>query len=263
MVKKLKKKRAGDETGSTINIKAIERRLPPKKPRSHNILIKFKNIHKSFPVGKQTIEVLKGINLNFYSGEFAIIYGPSGCGKSTLLHLLLGLEPPTKGRVYLRGQNIYTLKPDQRTNFRRKKLGMVFQQSNWIKSLSVWQNVAYPLWLDGQSEAAAKQQAGEALAEVEMSEFARYHPLELSGGQQQRVALARAIVTNPYILVADEPTGNLDSRSSAEIITLLTKLNRLKRRMILMVTHNTSFLSFATRRVGMRDGLIVKDENDD
>lgn len=246
----------------SINIQEIEARLPSKKPRSHHSVIKLDWVYKSFPVGKQQIQVLKGVNLNLYSGEFVIVYGPSGCGKSTFLHTVLGLEPPSKGKVMLRGQNLYSLKPDERTNYRRKKIGMVFQQSNWVKSLSVWQNVAYPLWLDGWKESDAKVRAYRVLEEIGLQEHANYHPLELSGGQQQRVAVARALATEPYIIIADEPTGNLDSNTGADLMILLAKLNRDDRRMILMVTHDTGFLSLATRRIGMKDGEIVSDEND-
>jgi len=246
----------------SINIQEIEARLPPKKSRSHHSVIKLDRVYKSFPVGKQQIQVLKGLNLNLYSGEFVIVYGPSGCGKSTFLHTVLGLEPPSRGKVMLRGQNLYSLKPDERTNYRRKKIGMVFQQSNWIKSLSVWQNVAYPLWLDGWKESDAKVRAYQVLEEIGLHEHANYHPLELSGGQQQRVAVARALATEPYIIIADEPTGNLDSNSGADLMILLAKLNRDDRRMILMVTHDTGFLPLATRRIGMKDGEVVSDEND-
>lgn len=246
----------------SINIQDIEKRLPAKKSRSHHVLVKLDKVYKSFTVGNQKIEVLKGVDLNLYSGEFIIVYGPSGCGKSTFLHTVLGLEPPTSGKVYLRGQDLYALKPDELTNYRRQKIGMVFQQANWIKSLCVWQNIAYPLWLDGQDEKTAQAMALKSLAEVEMTAFADYHPLELSGGQQQRIALARALSIEPYIIIADEPTGNLDSSSGADLMVLLAKLNRVDRRMILMVTHDVGFLPLATRKIGMKDGAVIIDETD-
>lgn len=246
----------------TIDIDAIESRLPPKQERSHHIVVKVNKLHKSFDLGKQKVHVLKGIDLNLYSGEFVVIYGPSGCGKSTFLHTILGLEPPDRGRVYLRQEEIYKMNQDQRTNFRRQKIGMVFQQSNWIKSMSVLGNVTYPLWLDGWQEDEAEEKALEMLAEVDMADFAHYHPNELSGGQQQRVSLARAMVTDPWIIMTDEPTGNLDSESGTEIMTMLTRLNRKDRRMIIMVTHDVGFLPLATRRVAMKDGKIIADEHD-
>jgi putative ABC transport system ATP-binding protein len=197
-----------------------------------------------------------------YSGEFAIIYGPSGCGKSTLLHTILGLEQPTRGQVILREENLYTMPTDEQRKFRREKIGMVFQQSNWIKSLNVWENVAYPLWLSGMSKAESKERAMEVLGEVDMDRMATHQPMELSGGQQQRVSLARALSTKPWMIIADEPTGNLDTRSSEEIITLITRLNREDKRMVLMVTHELSFLELANRRIGLQDGKVVYDSHD-
>lgn len=245
-----------------IDIKKIEARLPAKKRRSHHEVVKLKGVEKSFVTGRSQTKVLKGIDLVLYSGEFIIVYGPSGCGKSTLLHTIIGLEPPNSGKVFLRGVDLYQLDSDQRAQIRRKKIGMVFQQSNWIKSLKVWENVAYPLWLEGMEDSLAKKKAIEVLQEVGMEQFFDYHPMELSGGQQQRVALARALITDPWIIVADEPTGNLDTQSGEEIIKILARLNREKRRMILMVTHEINFLPIATRRIGIKDGEVVKDEHD-
>jgi putative ABC transport system ATP-binding protein len=246
----------------SINIKAIEAKLPPKRGRSHHIAIELQHVFKSFTVSGKHIPVLKDVDLSFYSGEFAVLYGPSGCGKSTFLHTVLGLEPPTRGKVFLREENLYDMTNDERTNFRREKIGMVFQQSNWIKSLKVWENIAYPLYLSGMQEKEAKERAIDTLMEVNLAKFANNSPMELSGGQQQRVALARALSTDPWIIIADEPTGNLDTEAGSEIISLLCHLNREKHRMILMVTHDMGFLPLATRRVAMRDGRIVFDEHD-
>jgi putative ABC transport system ATP-binding protein len=246
-----------------VSIKEIESRLPPKQPRSHHVVIKLQNVSKSFGQGVARNEVLKDVSLNFYSGEFSIVSGPSGSGKSTFLHAVLGLEPPTKGRVYLRGIELYKdLTPDERTQYRREKIGMVFQQSNWIKSLKVWENVAYPVWLSGLNEKQARERAHEVLEEVGLVDWADHQPGELSGGQQQRVSLARALATDPGIIIADEPTGNLDTHSSADIITLLARLNREHRRMVLMVTHDIHLLPIANRRVVLRDGRIVHDDHD-
>jgi len=257
-----KKKQDDKSPVAPIDIKKIEEKLPNKKTRSHHIAVKSKGLYKSFKLGKRRIPVLKDINLNLYSGEFVIVYGPSGCGKSTFLHTILGLEAPTRGEIFLRRHNLYEMDNDKRTNFRREKIGMVFQQSNWIKSLNVWENVAYPLWLSGYTKEKSKQRALEVLEELEMGTYAYNQPTELSGGEQQRVSLARALSTNPWIIMADEPTGNLDTTSSEEIILLLARLNREKRRMILMVTHELSFLPIATRRVGIKDGEVVYDEKD-
>jgi len=245
-----------------IDIAAIEDKLPQKRPRSHHVLVKAEKLVKSFDIGGKPQRILKDIDLSLYSGEFVVVYGPSGCGKSTFLHTVLGLEKPTRGKVFLRGQDIYKMDNDERTNFRRQKIGMVFQQANWIKSLSVWENVAYPLLISGFGDVEAKARAFEVLKDVGIMEMANKKPAELSGGQQQRVALARALSTDPWIIMADEPTGNLDTASSAEIITLLAKLNRVQHRTIIMVTHDMNFLQLATRRIAMTDGRVVADDHD-
>jgi len=246
-----------------IDVEALEKKLPPKTPRSHHVVVKVDKVGKSFPVGDSTVAVLHDVSLNLYAGEFAIISGPSGSGKSTLLHSILGLEPPSRGKVIMRDVDLYNDLDEQgRTRFRRDKVGVVFQQSNWIKSLSVIENVSYPLWLAGEKKSSARQTSMNWLEQVELAEWADHHPSELSGGQQQRVALARAMVTDPGIIVADEPTGNLDSEASEDMIALLAKLNREKNKLILMVTHNLSLLPIATRRIVLKDGRIVYDQHD-
>lgn len=247
---------------AAIDITEIESKLPPKVERSHHEVVKIRKLKKSFAVGHTFVHILKDISATLYSGEFVMIYGPSGCGKSTLLHSILGLEPPTSGSIFLRGKDLYAMESEERTNFRREKIGMVFQQSNWIKSLSVLENVAYPLFLSGYKYIDAIKKAQETLQEVEMGSYAKQRPTELSGGQQQRIAMARAIITDPWILIADEPTGNLDTQASSDIMHLLALLNRKKRRMVVMVTHEINFLPIATRRIGMKDGAIIYDEHD-
>ena len=247
---------------SILNIEEVEKKLSEKMPRSHHAVVQLRKIKKEFKLGVADVEVLKGIDLTLYAGEFVIIYGPSGCGKSTLLHTMLGLEKPDKGKVFLRGENLYDMDATTRTNFRREKIGMVFQQPNWIKSLSVWENVAYPLYLNGSNDINAKQRALEMLKELEMEEYANQKPMALSGGQQQRVALARALAVDPWVIMADEPTGNLDTKSSADLIEILARLNRERSRTVIMVTHEINFLPIATRRVGMMDGAVVADEHD-
>jgi len=246
-----------------VDVNELEKQLPPKAKRSHHVVIKLEKVNKSFHTGVTKAHVLKDIDLNFYSGEFVIISGPSGSGKSTLLHTILGLEKPSSGDVFIRDENIYKdMNHDERAIYRREKIGMVFQQSNWIKSLNVLDNISYPLWLAGFTQEGAKQRATEALAEVGLEKWAKYHPNELSGGQQQRISLARALSTDPGIIIADEPTGNLDTKSSSAMMTLLAKLNREQRRMIVMVTHDVFLLPLATRRVVIQDGAIVQDEHD-
>lgn len=245
-----------------IDIEEIEKNLPPKIARSHHVLVSAEKLNKNFLIGGQQVKILKDINLSLYSGEFVIIYGPSGCGKSTFMHTILGLEKPTRGKVFLRGEEIFKMEDDKRTNYRRQKIGMVFQQANWIKSLSVWENVAYPLLISGYEDADAKERAFKVLKDVGMENMANKKATELSGGQQQRVALARALSTDPWIIMADEPTGNLDSSSSAEIISILARLNREQSRTIIMVTHDMNFLPLATRRIAMSDGRVVADDHD-
>ncbi|MCA9369455.1 ABC transporter ATP-binding protein [Candidatus Woesebacteria bacterium] len=247
----------------TLDIDKIEAGLPKKKSRSHHIVVKVDKLHKKFSNGKLTTHILKDISFNLYSGEFVIISGPSGSGKSTLLHSILGLEEPTAGKVFIRNTDIYNdLNEHDRTLYRREKIGMVFQQSNWIKSLNVLENVSYPLWLSGFTESAAKKRALEILEKVELANWAYNNPNELSGGQQQRVSLARALSSDPGIIIADEPTGNLDTQSSADIMSLLALLNREERRMIVMVTHDLQLMPIASRRIVLMDGAIVYDQHD-
>lgn len=245
-----------------IGVDVGSMRLPAKQKRSHKVIFKVDNVNKSFKIGKRYIKVLKDIDLCFYSGEFVIVFGPSGCGKSTLLHTMLGLEEPDKGRVYLRDKSVYQLTDENRLNWRREKIGIVFQQSNWIKSLSVLENVSYPLYLSDLGDKEIASKAMEMLKLVGLEKTAGQQPTELSGGEQQRVALARALVTDPGIIIADEPTGNLDSKSSKDLIGLLAKLNRKDRKAVIMVTHEDDFLPVANRRVYIKDGRVVGDEHD-
>jgi len=155
-----------EKLAAKVDVVTLERELPPKTPRSHHVVIKVDNISKTFVNGNQKVRVLLDIDLNFYAGEFAIIYGPSGCGKSTLLHSILGLEKPSRGKIFLRDVDLYRLSNDERANFRREKIGMVFQRSEWIKSISVLENTAYPLLLSGKTMIQAKKRALEVLEEV-------------------------------------------------------------------------------------------------
>lgn len=227
----------------------------------HDIIVKTKGLKKEFaPEGGTPTPVLRGIDLEIGATDFAIIYGPSGCGKSTLLHSLIGLETPSEGTVHIRDTDIYKLNPEERAIFRAQKFGMVFQAWYWIKSLSVWENVALPLLINGEKESVARKKAMEQLREVGMDKYATKRPSQLSGGEQQRVELARALINNPWIIVADEPTGNLDSKSSDEIIDLLKNLNKHHKRTIIMVTHNLAYLPLATRKIAMKDGLVIESE---
>lgn len=221
--------------------------------------IKAENLVKNFEVKSSSIPVIKEISADISPGEFVVITGPSGCGKSTLLHILLGLESPNKGEVVFFGQNIYkNLGEDERTELRKKNVGMIYQQPNWIKSLTVLENVMFALRINGVSDETARQKAQKILELVGMLDWQDFVPTELSSGQQQRVALARAVVTNPKVVIADEPTGNLDFKSGEELMQLLKKLND-GGITIIMVTHDLEYLSFASRSLVMFDGKIIED----
>ncbi len=223
---------------------------------SSNILTADK-VYKSFEVGSQTIEILKDINFSIQDGEFLVIFGPSGCGKSTLLHILLGLEPPTKGDLLFKDKNIYLDNEDGRADIRKNYMGMVYQQPTWVKSQSVIQNVAIPLLMLGVNREEAMIKAEEKLKIVGMEDWADYFPMELSSGQQQKVSLARSLINDPELLVADEPTGNLDTISGQELMALLSSLKQ-EGKTIIMVTHDLEYLDFADRIFYMLDGRVER-----
>lgn len=224
----------------------------------HDTIISVQHLSKSFHVGTQDVPVLKDVFFEVKPGDFLIIFGPSGCGKSTLLHTILGLEEPTSGNVYFLGKNLYDgITEDDRADFRKVHAGMVYQQPNWIRSLTVGENVAFPLLLLGQDKYQSLEKAQEMLKTVEMLDWQNYLPTELSSGQQQRVALARALITNPEVIIADEPTGNLDYESGQKLMQLLTTLNKTSQKTIVMVTHDLEYLNFAKTAVSMFNGEIV------
>ncbi len=219
-------------------------------------VIKAIGITKSFMVGNQEIPVLKGIDFEVQRGDFAIIIGPSGSGKSTLLHILLGLEVPTSGQIMCLDQDLYAgTSEDDRSTFRKKNIGMVYQQPNWIKSLNVLENVAFPLALLGHGKLESLKMARESIVNLGMQDWINYIPTELSGGQQQKVALARALVTDPKLLIADEPTGNLDFESGQALIKLLVDLNNLGKT-VLMVTHDLEYLKHGKTAIRIKDGIV-------
>ncbi len=220
------------------------------------------HIDKSFHVGTQDVPILKDITFEVHIGDFLIIYGPSGCGKSTLLHIILGLEPPTKGQIQVLSHNIYSMDEDERADFRKIHIGMVYQQANWIRSLTVLENVAFPLTLLGTERLSALDRAGKMLVRLEMKEWASYVPTELSSGQQQKIALARALISDPELIIADEPTGNLDFESGQELMRLLTELNE-HGKTILMVTHDLEYLKFAKTAIHMFNGQIQQQYKSD
>lgn len=223
------------------------------------IIISGEKIVKTFFVKALDVQVLFDVSLTVRRGDFLVLFGPSGCGKSTLLHILLGLEPPTSGKVTFLGKSLYgDMDEDGRTEFRKVHIGMVYQQPNWIKALSVRENIMFALRLNGFSALVAYEKANNMLETVGMTQWTDYSPSELSSGQQQRIALARAIVTDPEIIIADEPTGNLDFESGQELMTLLSKLNE-EGKTVIMVTHDLEYLSYANRAIQMFNGKIIKE----
>jgi putative ABC transport system ATP-binding protein len=221
--------------------------------------IKVENLNKSFDIVGGQIHVLKDLSFEIYEGEFAVIYGPSGCGKSTLLHTILGLEKPNSGSVSVLGQEIYNGgDEDSISDFRKHNLGMVYQQANWVKAVNVEENVALPLALLGQTYAERMPKARAMLDSIKLLDWALYHPSELSSGQQQRVSLARAFITDPKIIIADEPTGNLDFVSGEELISMLKEFCNQQGKTVVMVTHDLEYLKYADKAVRLFDGEVQK-----
>ncbi len=221
-------------------------------------VIECKKLTKSFSHGKATNEVLHGIDLEISAGEYVILFGPSGCGKSTLLNIISGLEPATSGSVKIRGDDITKYDEEQLAKQHRTKIGMVFQQFNLIKSLNVLENVALPQVFTNINYNRRQRRAKQLLDMFGFRKFLGYNPNELSGGMQQRVAIARALVNNPWILLVDEPTGNLDSKSADEVMMLLQQLNAKSKRTILLVTHNPDYITHPHRVLYMKDGQIIR-----
>lgn len=215
------------------------------------------NIRKEFNVGGTTNRVLKDLSLEVMQGEFVSIMGQSGSGKSTLLYILGGLDQPTNGKVLMNGTDISHFNDEKMSMIRRRNIGFVFQFYNLIPNLNVEENIMLPLLLDGKKMKAYKEQLDKILEVVGLEDRRKHTPRELSGGQQQRVAIARALIANPEILFADEPTGNLDSKTGAEIMELLKDINRKIGQTIIMVTHSREAAGCSDRIIKVQDGTIV------
>jgi putative ABC transport system ATP-binding protein len=219
-------------------------------------LIQVRSLTKSIDTGTHRVDILKGIDLEIPEGQFAAIMGPSGSGKSTLLGLLAGLDWPTSGQVLLDGQDITALSEDEMALVRGRKIGFVFQSYHLIPTLTAEENVLLPMELAGR-DSGGRERARELLARVGLEGRFDHYPVQLSGGEQQRVALARAFALRPPILLADEPTGNLDSANGRIVLDLLLEMNREHGATLVLVTHEPSLAESAGRRIVMRDGLIV------
>jgi putative ABC transport system ATP-binding protein len=220
-------------------------------------LIRTENLTKIYGSGEAAVKALDRVSLEINPGEFVAIMGPSGCGKSTLLHLLGGLDRPTEGKVEIDGVSLSDMKDDELARVRRTRIGFVFQFYNLIPVLNAVENAALPVTLDGVKPPAAKRRAAEWLGRFGLGDRLHSRPDQLSGGQQQRVAVARALVADPVLVLADEPTGNLDSRSADGIAALLRKVSKEYGRSVVMVTHDPRIAAYADRIVFLRDGSIV------
>jgi len=225
-------------------------------------MLKAKNIHKIYYSGAKQLEVLKGVNLSIDDGKFAAIVGPSGAGKSTLLHILGGLDIPTQGEVIFEGKDIYRLSDAQLSGIRNRRIGFVFQFYHLLGEFNVLENVAMPALINtrspGRQEAPkAREQALRLLRDMGLGERVKHFPSELSGGEQQRVAIARALMNDPALLLCDEPTGNLDSETSAEIMGLVKKISQENRMSVVLVTHNAELAKTAQIVYNLKDGILI------
>ncbi|QJX01291.1 ABC transporter ATP-binding protein [Frigoriglobus tundricola] len=214
------------------------------------------HVSKVYGAGPNRVDALRGVSLTFGAGEFVAVTGPSGCGKSTLLHLLAGLDAPTSGTVLVNGTDLGRLSEEERAAFRGRTVGVVFQSFNLLDILTAEENVALPLVLAGVPAAAAARRAQEALARVGLGGRTRRRPAEMSGGEQQRVAVARALVSAPVLIVADEPTGNLDTENGRAVFDLLRGVAGENQRTVVMVTHDPVLAGRADRVVRLEDGLV-------
>ncbi|AMV22970.1 Lipoprotein-releasing system ATP-binding protein LolD [Gemmata sp. SH-PL17] len=223
-------------------------------------MIELLDAVKTYTQGRRTVNAVRGVTLRVQTGEFVTIMGPSGSGKSTLMHLMGALDTPSGGRAVFHGQDLQTMSDRQRSLLRRDRIGFVFQAFNLLPTLTAAENVALPLLLAGTNRGAALVRAAECLERVNLAHRADHFPDEMSGGEMQRVAVARALVADPEAVLCDEPTGNLDTATSREILTLLSKLPEPGKRAVIMVTHDPNGASYGTRLVRIRDGVLESDE---
>ena len=220
-------------------------------------ILRVENLCKEYGKGQTKVKALDNVSFSVEKGEFVAIVGASGSGKSTLLHLLGGVDRPNSGKVFIEGKDIYKLKDDELAIFRRRQVGLIYQFYNLIPILNVEENITLPLSLDGRK--VDEKRLEELINLLGLSARRTHLPNELSGGQQQKTSIGRAMITNPAIILADEPTGNLDSKSSDEVVTLLKKSNKDYKQTIIMITHNLEIAKVADRIITIEDGKIVKE----
>lgn len=223
-------------------------------------IVRLENVGKIYTMDKVQVPALRGISFEIYKREFISVMGPSGSGKSTVMNLIGCLDRPTSGAVYIDGKNVSRLSENKLAEMRRKKVGFIFQQFNLIPRLNALENVELPMWFAGVTREKRSRQATELLGAVGLEHRLKHRPTELSGGERQRVAVARALANSPEIILADEPTGNLDSKSGEEIIALLQRLNEEEGKTVVIVTHELEFGRKAQRMIMLRDGLIERIE---
>ena len=221
-------------------------------------LIKLENVWKIYKMGDVNVNALQGMSLDVKEGEFVAIMGPSGSGKSTAVNMIGCLDVPTKGKIWLDSHDISRLSESELAQIRGKKIGFIFQQFNLIPTLSALENVTLPMIFQGVNEQERIKRAAKLLELVELSDRIHHKPTELSGGEQQRVAIARALANNPEVVIADEPTGNLDSKTGANVLDFLEKLHKEERKTIIMVTHDQNLAKVAERIEFLKDGRIVR-----
>jgi putative ABC transport system ATP-binding protein len=224
-------------------------------------IIEVENLNKTYMLGNVPVEILQEINFTINRGEFITIMGPSGSGKSTLLYLLGGLDKPNSGKILINNKDISALSDEEQSTLRRREIGFVFQFYNLVPNLTVEDNVMLPVLLDGKKIKDYREKLDEILETVGLSDRINHTPRELSGGQQQRVAIARALINEPDIILADEPTGNLDSKSSEEVMKLLQRINKEKGKTILQVSHSLETAKYSDRIINVRDGKVWCNEN--
>jgi len=226
-------------------------------------LIKLENVQKTYKLGETNLSILKGINLEIMPSSFVTIMGPSGSGKSTLMYLLGLLDNPSEGKVYLQGKDTSNFSEDKLAEVRGEKIGFIFQQFNLLQNLTALENVMLPMVFQGISEEERIKKAKTLLDSVDLEHRIYHKPKEMSGGEQQRIAIARSLVNDPEILIADEPTGNLDSKTGKTVMEILTKLHKEQKKTIIVVTHDPNIAHYSQNIIHIQDGQVIKNHIQD